>query len=378
MNKKTKILIGILAVGIILIACWWIWNILVTQNPPHFFEMGCNEKCKSLGHASGYCGVEMGRGVCLEDETNIGATKDCRVKEGKALIAPVACCCVKEARSQVTITTDKTEYKQGEGVKITIRNNLEKYIELNYKIEKITEEAISLVHIHTQECPLKEPLELPVVLPGTSFLAHQTMDFMWNQKDICTGIQQPIGVYRAKADVIIKEYENHTVIGEERISIFSNEFTIKEKSAIDPRCSEKVKGFGDCDGCHWGYEFDAETGKCVKKVVCGCSFEIPFKSLEECQRVCEKGESADVPFPPIETELTYCDNDSDCVLVNSGCCDCSMGGGMVCINKKYLEYWNQKLKLDCKDIMDCPAVYLCDDNPTGCKCVNNVCKGVRE
>ena len=76
-------------------------------------------------------------------------------------------------------------------------------------------------------------------------------------------------------------------------TIYSNEFTIKEKSALDLRCSEKVKGIGgingiDCTVVSFGYEFDSVTEKCVMRAVNGCSFKTPFKSLEECQEVCEK------------------------------------------------------------------------------------------
>jgi hypothetical protein len=55
----------------------------------------------------------------------------------------------------------------------------------------------------------------------------------------------------------------------------------------DP-CKQKVKGNGLCEAYFEGYEFDNSVGKCVKKGVSGCSFEAPFKTLEECQNVCEK------------------------------------------------------------------------------------------
>ncbi|MCK4591866.1 hypothetical protein KAT63_00330 [Candidatus Parcubacteria bacterium] len=160
-------------------------------------------------------------------------------------------------------------------------------------------------------------------------------------------------------------------------TIYSNEFTIKEKSALDPRCSEKVKDLSgvndiDCAVILFGYEYDSVTEKCVTKAVDGCSFETPFNSLEECQEVCEKKENVVLPD---EDELIKCGDDNDCALVNSGCCGCSMGGGVTCINKKYLGDWSQKLRLDCEGSIACPAVYLCDDNPTGCECVNNVCQG---
>jgi hypothetical protein len=74
-------------------------------------------------------------------------------------------------------------------------------------------------------------------------------------------------------------------------TIYSNEFTIKEKSALDPRCSEKVMSDNGCGAQWFGYEFDQDKGMCIEKVVVGCSFETPFKTLEKCQEVCEKKEN---------------------------------------------------------------------------------------
>lgn len=67
-----------------------------------------------------------------------------------------------------------------------------------------------------------------------------------------------------------------------------NEFIIKEKSTIDSKCNQKVKGIGSCEMAIRGYEFDSESGRCVKKTVSGCSAEMPFNSLEKCQKTCEK------------------------------------------------------------------------------------------
>ncbi len=129
----------------------------------------------------------------------------------------------------VIITTDKTEYEQGEMVKVTIKNNLNKSVDIVYQIEKITEEKIIPVHIRSQECPSKEPLELPIETLPEPLPANSAKEFLWDQRDICTGIQQTGGAYRVKAGVTVKEYEGHTVISEEKFVIYSNEFTIKEK-----------------------------------------------------------------------------------------------------------------------------------------------------
>lgn len=73
---------------------------------------------------------------------------------------------------------------------------------------------------------------------------------------------------------------------------------------------------------------------------------------------------------------TYCQEDGDCVLVNTSCCSCSSGGGMTCINRGYLDSWLEKL--GCEEEagkIDCPAVYNCGLQPTGCRCVKDSCQG---
>ncbi|MCK4744650.1 hypothetical protein KAS41_01150, partial [Candidatus Parcubacteria bacterium] len=62
------------------------------------------------------------------------------------------------------------------------------------------------------------------------------------------------------------------------------------KSALDPRCGERVVSEGNCEAEWLGYEFDQNKEICIGKFVSGCSAEIPFEILEECQEVCEKKE----------------------------------------------------------------------------------------
>ena len=176
---------------------------------------------------------------------------------------------------------------------------------------------------------------------------YQTIDFTWNQKDICTGIQQSAGTYQIKAGITIKEYKNYTVINEKNKTIYSNEFTIKEKSVLDPRCGEKVEGFGSCEMVQIGYEFDSVTKKCfINNTTDGCSVESPFKNLEECQDVCEESECAGegeiisiMPLPDPEAKMYLCceglkqggvfsdDGDGKCypMMDAAVCIDCPNG-----------------------------------------------------
>ncbi|MEF8846883.1 MAG: peptidoglycan-binding domain-containing protein [Candidatus Paceibacterota bacterium] len=77
-----------------------------------------------------------------------------------------------------------------------------------------------------------------------------------------------------------------------------------------------------------------------------------------------------------EEDLTYCDTDDDCTLVNENCCGCENGGGKKCINKEFEESWKSELNCEEKEDIACPMVYLCDDLPSGCECVDNTCQTI--
>ena len=74
--------------------------------------------------------------------------------------------------------------------------------------------------------------------------------------------------------------------------------------------------------------------------------------------------------------LAQCIQDSDCTLVNAGCCGCNNGGQKTAVNKYYIGYWNENLSTSCRDI-SCPAVISTDMSCSSeAKCLNNVCKAV--
>jgi len=105
------------------------------------------------------------------------------------------CGCKIEKQVQVILATDKTEYEQGEVVKIIIENNSDKSGEFIYQIERINKNSTTIpIRIHHEEC---NP-ELPVVIPPEPLPASSTRELSWNQKDICTMQQQPAGIYRIK------------------------------------------------------------------------------------------------------------------------------------------------------------------------------------
>lgn len=91
-----------------------------------------------------------------------------------------------------------------------------------------------------------------------------------------------------------------------------------------------------------------------------------------------EGENGDQEQTQESEELITCETDEDCTLVNENCCDCENGGGKKCINEDFKESWESELNCEEKESIACPTVYLCDDLPSGCECVDNKCQTVSE
>ncbi|HHD92409.1 MAG TPA: hypothetical protein ENL06_02165 [Candidatus Portnoybacteria bacterium] len=66
-----------------------------------------------------------------------------------------------------------------------------------------------------------------------------------------------------------------------------------------------------------------------------------------------------------------CQQDSDCIETQAGCCSCSGGGKQTAINKKYLKQWKNILKNKCSRVT-CIALAACRDGRPVCK--NNKCE----
>lgn len=54
----------------------------------------------------------------------------------------------------------------------------------------------------------------------------------------------------------------------------------------DERCFQKGVA-GPCEGLIYGYQYDQNDGLCKKFLWGGCEGVRPFKTMEECQSVCE-------------------------------------------------------------------------------------------
>jgi len=120
---------------------------------------------------------------------------------------------------QVTIATDKTEYKGEEAVKITIKNNLEKNILSSCcpRIEKF------------EDSKWKTITNVAFVRGVSSFaiLPKEGYSTNWNQRYLKEGASRTSkvsgGKYRISIEIGLKDCKQ---------TIYSNEFTIKEKRNI--------------------------------------------------------------------------------------------------------------------------------------------------
>lgn len=212
----------------------------------------------------------------------------------------------------VSIATDKPEYEQGEIIKIIVSNGLDqsilysdsgdrfwdieyskddKWINVDYEEGggfQLTEKNIG------DTCNIVSWERMsPNELSSQSDIASQ-----WNQKICPFGTEGPdkprIVGYTESGKYRLVFYYGFEISGNdlfeisESRAVYSNKFTINEQKAPDPRCKQKVEGMGLCKMIKDGYEFNASENKCVKRTaINGCSFEIPFDSLEDCKEICE-------------------------------------------------------------------------------------------
>jgi hypothetical protein len=256
MNPKTKILIGVLITVVVVASGWWVWENIwgsKTIDMPlpvcgperveaiyYYSPLYCNKSCNiddDCVYTCG-CGAINKNETCHDEGIMYGCIDhEVRCEKGECLLGE------ERLSSEVTITTDKQEYEQGEEVKVTIINGLEypivlqpilpdklksiKFLGENYgiglieKFDKETWVGIEPVwrceNSCFAECKYKHSFE-----PGEKRV------FEWNQKIlICDKIDRTekvkdaeAGRYRISSAVWLDEEQNYKMI-------YSNEFTIR-------------------------------------------------------------------------------------------------------------------------------------------------------
>lgn len=255
MDSKAKILIIILAVGIVSAAGWWVWNNQITPGRLGYerclkleaeisedissIDNSCeiDSDCKPLNFGGNWVNI------CVNQNTNTLAVQSAVKNFLKkcpfpGVYPPIECLCVEnkcapiiKESQEVTIATDKTEYEQGETVKIIIRNDLdkEKWIYLPfYTIERF--DNGDWIEIKKVDCPCEVACNIAAYF---ILQPHGVKEYQWDQKETwCsdpTRISQtisnqvPPGKYRIKSE--ISDVDEH----KSKQTIYSSEFTIKEK-----------------------------------------------------------------------------------------------------------------------------------------------------
>ena len=208
MNSKIKILIGVLVVGILLIAGFSIW----------LFKQPINKSCENLNEEE--C-IKNPKCEPIYIYPIVGGKQYVGCK--KKYIEPEV--------KQVTLTTDKTEYAKGEAIKIILRNNLDKSIwylnghklcsdiDKGYRIYQFLNEKWVDV-TPPADCPAVESAGLPIF---KELSPNDSVIFTWDSKifdKVKGSTEAPPGKYKflmfykedEKAEKLKKAYSNEFII----------------------------------------------------------------------------------------------------------------------------------------------------------------------
>ena len=87
-----------------------------------------------------------------------------------------------------------------------------------------------------------------------------------------------------------------------------------------------------------------------------------------------KRQAQKVEAPLTVGDVFVCEKASDCVAVPAGCCGCDSGGRNIAINKKYVDYFTERLKTKCEGTM-CATVVSNDPSCSATPdCVEGLCQ----
>lgn len=142
--------------------------------------------------------------------------------------------CTVQSGKEVTITTDKEEYKQGETVKITVKNNFDNSIWYLNGHSGCSDKNKSYTTYRLVNGTWKDvsPHVMCIQIVGAGLPIYKELtpsastEFIWDQKiwsAVNGTLQAPDGKYK----ISVKYKESKEV--EDLKEVYSNEFTIKEK-----------------------------------------------------------------------------------------------------------------------------------------------------
>ncbi len=233
MNPKTKLLIGILVVGILTVGGWWIWS----HVQPVIDEKYC-EQDSDCGWVS--C-CSYGYKCMRKDALSCPDPNYCLAYIEPVPHEPCVCInnrCTVQSGKEVMITTDKTEYEQGDTVKITVRNNLKesiwypKHIYCGasfWLLETCEGEEVPYYEI----CLWVAPDYRFTKLNPTEILEEEWDGKIHDLREYKFRFAEP-GCYRIvfPCSYSVNKKKLYEDWGEHKETIYSNEFTIKEKEVV--------------------------------------------------------------------------------------------------------------------------------------------------
>lgn len=253
MTTKTKILIGILLVVVILIVGWLM---LILPNQQSLPINECQRKqdgvmCTIQGDPlkAGFCCSEKCDNCCFDANCNDNNSNT----DDKCVIYGEYHKCQWSKLQEVTITTDKTEYEQGEIIQINVSIAKIEYIPLRiYYLPLMVSASDLQVYKNGEWVKITFNSEDYAECTNLMFISGTCKDLStgesyqetWNQnifqcKDGEANYQKaPLGKYR-----FVFHYWIDGCYGDESRTIYSNEFRISEiiSQQIINKCKEEEK-----------------------------------------------------------------------------------------------------------------------------------------
>lgn len=170
------------------------------------------------------------------------------------------------------------------------------------------------------------------------------------------GSNPSVGILNSTSEKWNKMYMGPTIVEKQCVgsSDCANSMCCRVGSSVNKKYAE------DCGnvGCLHVYTPPKHTFQCI---------------LNQCTTIYEETTNTSL----FNLTIFDCEVDSDCTVVDSGCCGCTGGGGQISINKEYEETYYSTLKEErCLEFSLCPAVMSqhisCFSKPP--KCNEGICE----
>ena len=299
MDSKIKIMLGILIIGVILVGGWWIWNIQTIQPPENITQSEL--KISVDGNLETIADIQL---PVDEIEAKKIVKKFCEAKnpdyvygydmmeevddEWRIPVYNVNCPCyatvnIKTGETncmkqipfetqEVTISTDKTEYEQGETVKAILGFSEDIYVNPYIKIYELENNDWKYLGDWTFDstqytcCGAISPCE-------KNTISKSPLEIKWDQKMVKEPLPILPGKPMTKIQVNSGKYKIRVIYGNQEVCTngVDTEFTIKEKiNCRDENYECTIEDIPCCSGLKGVLlTYEDEEGQCFPPVPCG-------------------------------------------------------------------------------------------------------------